>query len=320
MELDPLVAALIAGVRPLRIAQYSLVSAFSLLLYDYAITFRAEVTSIWQSRFTFVKALFLLNRYIGLAAVAIDVIVMFKPGLTAEVCTNWILYHFALSVLTIVIGQVILLCRIHALYGQNWKITGCLLAPIIICAAGCGAVDYASRAKGGAPPAPLQGCYIASLPHWARFVWVPPLFTEISLCFAMIYKAWTIWRERDLRDVLRARIVSPLLRRIILDSIIYFFSILMILLMNTIIWLVAPLDYTYIGIPWAETIPCIMGSRLLLNTREHYVKDASKVSATGASNSTSGIVLRPFRSGKQHQYIETIDIAVVEETTIQPDF
>ncbi|KIJ48752.1 hypothetical protein M422DRAFT_247097 [Sphaerobolus stellatus SS14] len=68
------VAELIARVPPLRIAQYSLASVFTLLVYDYAITFGAEVASIWKSRFSFVKLLFLMNRYIGFTVVAIDVI------------------------------------------------------------------------------------------------------------------------------------------------------------------------------------------------------------------------------------------------------
>ncbi|KIJ33093.1 hypothetical protein M422DRAFT_264963 [Sphaerobolus stellatus SS14] len=280
------VAELIARVPPLRIAQYSLASVFTLLVYDYAITFGAEVASIWKSRFSFVKLLFLMNRYIGFTVVAIDVIIIFKPGLTSE---------------------------IHALYGQNWKVTGALFLPIAIWAIACGTIDYSTQAKASSPPPPLQGCYISSLPHRGRFVWVPPLFTEISLCFAMIYKAWTLWPERDLRNVLAERTISPLLRRIILDSILYFFSILMILLMNTTIWLVAPLDYTYIGIPWAEAIPCIMGSRLLLNIREHYVQDTTKVSGVSTE-----MVLRPFQVRKQYPFFETIDISVTE-STIQGD-
>ncbi|KIJ48842.1 hypothetical protein M422DRAFT_777773 [Sphaerobolus stellatus SS14] len=103
---------------------------------------------MWSGQITFVKALFFMNRYIAVFSLGFDVAVMFKQGLSDKVCQVWLFYHFALGMIVVLLGQTILLCRIHAIYRQNWRITGALLIPIVLGIIAVATVDYVAQSKG----------------------------------------------------------------------------------------------------------------------------------------------------------------------------
>ncbi|KAF8509799.1 hypothetical protein JB92DRAFT_478078 [Gautieria morchelliformis] len=83
------VEAIVAGYAP---TKYGSLAAFSMLVYDYALTFDAEVEFVWQRRWSFGKALFIFNRYFGLLSLLSYVIgTVFMRG-SADV-VEWLIMN-----------------------------------------------------------------------------------------------------------------------------------------------------------------------------------------------------------------------------------
>ncbi|KIJ41727.1 hypothetical protein M422DRAFT_255349 [Sphaerobolus stellatus SS14] len=96
------------------------------------------------------------------------------------------------------------------------------------------------------------------MPNNARFVWVVPLFLEFLLCVLINWKAFKAFR-RDTE--------SPLLTSIAIQSALQNFGVLFLLLANAIIWLTRSEQFYQAGAWWTTALPCVMGSRLVLNIR-----------------------------------------------------
>ncbi|KAF8508951.1 hypothetical protein JB92DRAFT_2949936 [Gautieria morchelliformis] len=107
----------------------------------------------------------------------------------------------------------------------------------------------------------LTGCFNPSASRNLGACFVPPLAHEVVLCLLMLYKLW---------DRYRNEIGSSQLKRLVQDSIIYFFCVLAVHLTNLLVFYLAPRGLVLIAIGLEFAIPCTMGCRLLLNMFNHY--------------------------------------------------
>ncbi|OSD03711.1 hypothetical protein PYCCODRAFT_1434103 [Trametes coccinea BRFM310] len=101
--------------------------AFTILYYDYALTFREEVERYWGTRMSSMSLLFFVNRYLSLFA-HVPIIVEFYWADSQSA------YHQLLSGVTQVVVGVMQLVRTYALYGKSRRI---LLSLFMLCGAGC---------------------------------------------------------------------------------------------------------------------------------------------------------------------------------------
>ncbi|KAF8508964.1 hypothetical protein JB92DRAFT_2950119 [Gautieria morchelliformis] len=247
----------------LTLTEYSVLASFVLFLYDHAITFDAEVMNIWKGPRTLGKLLFLWTRYFGLSSLIIQVTVTFHGSLSNKFCSVFFWWQSVFVLIGIVSVDIILLARVYAVYDRNKQLLYGMVGLQLITAAATIVlyVFYISPGMGLPSVHNLTGCFAPSASRNLADGFVPPLANEVVLCLLMLYKQW---------DRYRNEIGSSQLKRLVQDSIIYFFCILAVHLTNLLVLYLAPRGLVLMGIGWEFAIPCTMGCRLLLNIFNHY--------------------------------------------------
>ncbi|KAF8513394.1 hypothetical protein JB92DRAFT_2830414 [Gautieria morchelliformis] len=281
------VEGFIAASTPLK---YGTAAAFTMLLYDYALTFDTEVEYVWKRTWSFGKALFIFNRYFSILALLSNVIgtlslrmlsllirsfeVVLDPS-----CQRYTWWNVTLEIVAIISAEIILLIRIHAVYDCNRRLFFAMVALFM-----AEVVSFSIIGIHGVPAimwvkdSGSTGCRNEPAPPGSFVAWLSPLIFETILMSLMVYKGWRTYTSR-------AR--SELLHLIIRDSMF------ITLLANCIVYIMSAKPGSQmdpkLALNWAVAIPCTLGSRLLLNMRERYYK-ASTTMATSLNVETSGIV------------------------------
>ncbi|KAH7343887.1 hypothetical protein B0J17DRAFT_714042 [Rhizoctonia solani] len=82
-ETNP-VQSLIDALEALRLAKYLIVVVFTFSIYDIVLTYSREVQLIWGSRWTFVRILFTIARYLVPCILITNILFTFHPNLSAQ--------------------------------------------------------------------------------------------------------------------------------------------------------------------------------------------------------------------------------------------
>ncbi|KAF8492880.1 hypothetical protein JB92DRAFT_3100265 [Gautieria morchelliformis] len=259
-----------------RIVNASCFASLAFLLYDHVLTFDTEIRLVWNyPGHTFGKGLFLFNRYFGPFTLILYISMYTWPFVSLKVCTDYHWVEIVSEVIAIVTSQSILMTRLYAVYERNIKLL--VLFGILFVAEFSGSlavVDTGFPQSIPGPPWIWAGCYVGPQPPLYFLTWIPPLICESILCFLMLYKAWTKYKNNC---------DSSLLRLIIRDSVLYFLTMFAIFLINCLAWALASQNYLQVALWWSIALPCSLCSRLLLNMRERiYVSE----NAQRASNFT----------------------------------
>ncbi|KAF8526390.1 hypothetical protein JB92DRAFT_2872775 [Gautieria morchelliformis] len=158
--------------------------------------------------------------------------------------------------------------NIYAVYERNRRLL--VLFGILFVAEFAGTLAVVDTGLPQGMPRPKgisTGCYVGPQPPLYFLTWVPAIICESILCLLMLYKAWTTYKNSR---------SSSLLRLIIRDSV--FAS----LLLNCVVWALAPQNFLEVTIRWAVALPCSLGCRLILNMRERiYLPETERVPDSG---------------------------------------
>ncbi|KAF8520982.1 hypothetical protein JB92DRAFT_2893103 [Gautieria morchelliformis] len=161
--------------------------------------------------------------------------------------------------------------RIHAVYDCNKKLLLLMVALLLVEAIMTFALSAPTQ---GAPSSPhiivtsSTGCPNYTLSSRAFISWIPAILFETFLMFLMLRKGWEIYKSGP---------SSKLLRLIIRDSLVYYLAMVMTLVANCCIWALSPGRHLSAEIisTLAFAMPCVLGSRLLLNMRERFFKETT---------------------------------------------
>ncbi|KAJ7624243.1 hypothetical protein DFH06DRAFT_1230052 [Mycena polygramma] len=266
---------------------FNLIS-FTLLYYEFFITFGAEVSRFWGLPATAINVLFFLNRY-GMLFGTIPVV--FQYFWTTEstphklvICGYLHSYHEYFAVVTQIIIGVMLILRTYALYERNRRV----LALMVVISAGVIAVGAWSviagpGGKDGDEVPPLNiyiGCSVAiptSSAVGLAAAWAGMGCFDITIFLLTLYRALSRQRARGLD------LVTVLLR----DGSIYFGVIVAANLANILTFVLAG-PYTR-GLPttFTNVISSVMISRLMLNLRDPALSTMSgRLTASGSATLT----------------------------------
>ncbi|KAF8584196.1 hypothetical protein K439DRAFT_1159773 [Ramaria rubella] len=231
--------------------RYATMSAFTFLVYDYLLTYKNELNLIWNRGWSLGKVLFILNRYFGIGAVLFDV------------------YVFSNKEVSVVLRQIWLVetNSIYAVYDRKRKIFITLIVLLIIEILG-----MVFLTSFGIPKeylgVHLGGCAYVRPPPDTFLSGLPAIILESIMFGMMAYRARMAWKN-DLE--------SALLRLIIRDSVLYFLSMILVLLMGCLCWASAfgPHVEVELALNWTTALSCALGSRLLLNMRSHFYRNQS---------------------------------------------
>ncbi|CAA7270301.1 unnamed protein product [Cyclocybe aegerita] len=113
------------------IQNYSALSAFILLVWDYVDTLTDEVHYIWGQRLTPVKFAFLFARYYGLASQFTNYVLLMtrlsRMPVDHQMCKGWYGFQTVSFWLLYTSSDLVLMMRVYALYKHSQNIGMCLL-------------------------------------------------------------------------------------------------------------------------------------------------------------------------------------------------
>ncbi|KAJ7260152.1 hypothetical protein C8J57DRAFT_1338310 [Mycena rebaudengoi] len=275
----------------LNLGNYLGTISFTLLFYDYILTFGWEVSRYWGSPLTFPTVLFYLNRY-GTTLGNIPVIFEYfwttrsTPAKEA-LCKNIQAYHQYLIIVAQVIVGIMLVMRTYALYERNKRVLVFMI--VVSCAAvGVAAWSVVGRSSGSAeeeqqepPPPQYIGCP-SQVPKSASLdlaiAWISMAVFDCMIFLLTLYRALSRHHSSGMT------LLTVLLR----DGSIYF-GVMVLANLSNIITILAGTNYTR-GIATTSTnvISTIMISRLMLNLRDPVL---STLRSRGGMTITSGEVV-----------------------------
>ncbi|KAJ7466794.1 hypothetical protein B0H11DRAFT_2047689 [Mycena galericulata] len=238
------------------LAYYLNASAFTLLFYDYFLTFEWEISRYWGSKITWPTVLFFLNRYGTLLGNIPPVIQTFWT--TPSTPQKSASYHQYFLIGTQAVVAALLILRTYALYERDNRVLAFML---VICGGAGGVCIWRSLVDGKSA---LQannlgldvGCtYAITAPQSFGLIiaWVALVLFDCTIFFLTLYMALS-------RRSTGARLLTVLLRDGTPDFVMVISNASNILTFA---------DYTRgVATTFANTISSIMISRLMLNLRD----------------------------------------------------
>ncbi|KAI5116273.1 hypothetical protein M0805_002619 [Coniferiporia weirii] len=269
-----------------QIQLFARVSATTLLAYDIVITMDKEVKYFWKTPFTPISFLYFLNRYLGLLEALVDVRCDFLSWFYQ--ISGWI------GILAV---DVILLIRVIALYERSQKLTVCLSSLFVVEAAvmlWCLVriqLDIGIGISIGSAVGNAAECGITLDIPQLMFVlyWIPPTVFELVLLMLSVRKCAEFWRETA--GLKGFKLMHVLIR----DQVVYFALVLACGVANVILIYVDEGVTSAGAIFTNATVPCILGSRILINLREAAGRNVYASSRSRSGSDSGAVVLSDVR-------------------------
>ncbi|QRV98362.1 dephospho-CoA kinase [Ceratobasidium sp. AG-Ba] len=253
-----------------------------------------KVRYIWKAEKSFVSVLFLINRYITLIVLAID---MYDKGGTASrisdrFCFSWYFVEGTWYVTSFGIIHTLVAMRVAALWGRTrWVVVllGSLWVAYFSATSSIVFSALVSRADTIKFEPTLRLCYLSIiLSSWA--CWIPPLTLETVLFTLSCIQAFRTGRYNT---------KTPLFRVLVRDGVFHFLVIVCCSLFNMITWMVAPPTLVKGTLGFGLAIANAMISRMIINLRS--CRDTSSIPAPpSGQHYVEEVELSVHSGGKVH--------------------
>jgi len=261
-------------IRDLIVIKYSYVVAIVLVVWDILLTFEQEVSSVWFTRKSIGRTLFLINRYMAPILFAFDLICQLLPSPSLVFCQRSFLPSSLLDILALIVVQVVLVMRTYALFQSKILLVALSTLCVISGVTMMGVTIYSfvhlmTWVPAGILPL-VPGC-LSECTHplcrgtlLAAF-WIPFFVLETIIFLLTVYKSL-----QSSFGIVGMKRSSTLIAVVYRDGLIYYFVIMSISVVNLILWLAAPLSLEYshgIATTLLRSLQVTIVSRLLLNIR-----------------------------------------------------
>ncbi|KAF8070057.1 hypothetical protein FPV67DRAFT_1486021 [Lyophyllum atratum] len=244
----------------------------TLIGYEYFLQFSAEVEFFWKQRWSLAKCLFLWSRYYSLGFNISNAVIFMQPKPSFEVSSTFFHWQNTGASLQVITTHIILELRLYAMYGSSRKILILFIVLTLGEALTMGLVFGLPNPKliGTNEPFPRNFICADADPmdgsHWVVYYWAAILFIEGILLLLALYKAW--------QHRIAAR-GSSLMQKLSKDSVVYFFTIFWIYLVNLILWYKNRITLDELGTAFAFVLSSIFANRLLISVRENHYRGRS---------------------------------------------
>ncbi|KAK7685362.1 hypothetical protein QCA50_011727 [Cerrena zonata] len=244
------------------------IAALSFLVWDILISLGEEVEYIWLTPWAPLKLLFFFTRYYSLIVLTI----LNSRTLT---CKQWIVIEATSAVVLELAVEILLILRIYAMYSERKYIlrtvVGLLVVQIIIMittiAVSMPRVTTTPNCIGTVIPVEMVAYSVTSI-----------LYEAFLFILAIV-------KFRSASKIGLAKI--SLLRVLVRDNMWTFLAILVVMIMNTVLFTIAPATLAAIGFPWALATLGALGPRLMLNVRREHKRWSLSSHTNGSSISGS---------------------------------
>jgi len=275
----------------LNIVNYVAAAQFTLLFYDYFLTFEWEVSRYWHHGITWPTVLFLANRYGTLLGIVPVVVMYFWTSPAGprkiQICTGLEVYHeYFITVIQITIG-VLLVLRTYALYERN----NCVLCFMLVFGMSVLCISIWSTINTDRGPAGDRGSVVALEMGCAYAVAQTEVkgliidWSTLSLFDCMIFLL-TLYKTLRRHRPAGFNLLTVLMR----DGCIYFGVMVISNLSNIFTYAFGTPATRGLFNTTTNIISSLMTSRLMLNIRDPVLaKDASCDSQEPGPSAVQGV-------------------------------
>ncbi|KAI0758944.1 hypothetical protein C8Q74DRAFT_1300993 [Fomes fomentarius] len=238
------------------------VAALALLVWDIITTMDDEVNLIWPSSWTLPKSLYLFVRYYSL-------IILILHNVRVIPCGPWLIFEIVSTLLVELAAEVIIILRVYAVYAAQKKVLQIMVAGFVL------QIAIIAVSLGVSMPKIVAGfyCQAADLP------------TEMVLysCASIVYETFLfslmmlgVIRGPGAKEGLSD---TALLKVIVRDGMMAFIGIFLVMLLNTLLFTMAPTTLVTVGFPWLFAMIGALGARLVLNLRTEHAHNVTSPSS-----------------------------------------
>ncbi|KAI0633044.1 hypothetical protein C8Q77DRAFT_1059067 [Trametes polyzona] len=244
-------------------AARSSAAALTMLTWDILTTMDQEVSLIWSSEWTLPKSLYLFARYYSLVSLTIQNVYLAVP------CVPWLIFQIMSTFLVEAAVEVIIILRVYAVYATQPRVLHIMLLGFAV------QVAIMSVSLGLSINKVRTGwdCRAADLPTEMVLYSTASIVYEAFLFGLMMYGI-----IRGAKDGFSN---TTLLNSLVRDGAVAFLAIFLVMLMNTILFTLAPSTLVTMGFPWLLAILGAAGPRLVLNLRAKHANNVGSPSTLG---------------------------------------
>ncbi|KAG7441340.1 uncharacterized protein BT62DRAFT_490613 [Guyanagaster necrorhizus] len=228
----------------------------------------AEVIS-QQSRWSWIKFLFFMNRYLLLFSQTFDFAGYFLPKPSYNVGHAWVGYIIVINgSLQIFVADIILIIRLGAIYGRKKSIVVPMVALYILNVAASSTVlaIQAKHSTGSNEPLPgIYLCWLTSKLNILYAYWIPIAVFESVMFLLAAFRVIDDFNVPKMEGTYGPR---SLLAIIVRDSLLYFVVVLAAALANALIYRFAALEKYNVLHGATSAALSISMSRMILNLRK----------------------------------------------------
>ncbi|OCB89035.1 hypothetical protein A7U60_g3843 [Sanghuangporus baumii] len=251
----------ITALEGLRISAYVDTASFTILVYDYILTFEDERTLIWPGQWTVTKVLFLFTRYLPFIDLSIPVIRHASKDLSPKACE--LSYQSSIWLINVgfLTAELILLIRTWAIWERSRLITVILgiwatlnlVAEFVVMGFFMTALGFTSQPHG------LPDCLLTSGNLLIRSVWIILMVYEAGIIVLLAIKGSQL--RRDLGS-------SALYRALFRNGTIFCVYVFALSVANVIIISALPHRLASLLASIESVTHAILAQRLLLTLRK----------------------------------------------------
>ncbi|KAL5486189.1 hypothetical protein ACEPAI_7234 [Sanghuangporus weigelae] len=254
-------AQLVVALQSLQNSIFVDVATFTILIYDYIITFDNERNLMWPMSFKSpAKLLYFVTRYVPFIDTSLLIAQHFQPGLTASDCVVGIKVMGWCISFGLMFSEVILTYRTWAIYERSQKmgIGLCIwflafwVPQFVITGIFLNSVVYTTL------PPPLRGCLgIAGNP--IDFInWVLLMVYEAGILALMMIKAIQSYRVHGR---------SPMYKTVFQDGSLFYVYLFVVSILNIVFIVTSPGGNSQILVNFERVIHSVLTARLLVSIR-----------------------------------------------------
>ncbi|KII83973.1 hypothetical protein PLICRDRAFT_46746 [Plicaturopsis crispa FD-325 SS-3] len=255
-----------------------ILSGVTVLTYDHILTFNEELNLIWRSKIGLVSWIFLFNRYLVPALLAVDIYENFYLDMPyhqeIQFCKLWTMIQGYLTILSFMSIHVIVAFRVYALHGGRPWVGRVLWAAGIIYTVVCLGLSTLAQLPQTSPwPDSVRVVWhqcLGSIPSWSWAIWLPSVVFE-TLLFGLTMAAALC----QTTDGVSFNSMYQILYR---DGILYFLAVSLCSLFSLLVWVTAPPSLIGLGRYFALALVNVAGSRLVLNLKDYAARHREAMS------------------------------------------
>lgn len=248
------------------------VASMAIYFWDFFLTIGMEVDLIWKSKWSFMKGLYLFQRYLPFIN-SIPRILYYQIGgsLTMTGCRNLYVYNSMSIFVGIVASEFLLTVRTWAVWNRNKRLSVLLSILCILNLASYFvllALFLNSLIFSTPPHSGFRPCFLTySLKKYLGFCWVLVIIWDTLMFMLTSVPGIRAYRSGG---------NSALIKVVYRDGVIYYLYLFVLSLINIVVVNVFPPDYQNLLTTMERMLHSVLASRVLLHIRAQ----------AGAGNST----------------------------------